>query len=712
MSFAVQIMAPAAHATPSQVAWLGDLSTTHTTNSISNPDGGVTVSNCSTATPGVQAKTFSPSGVETRTLAASSFASTCPDKSAVGADGTLYTVVSNGQLWPALAVKLAAYQGNQQIWAIDPPTSCSSGYTGIYNVTVGVDGKVYMLVFDSCARQYRLVGVDPALGSITTNKLLPGGSFNTSGLMAAYNGGLVANYDNNIRYFDYAGNPGQVYPVSSYAAFRNNITATLDGRVFKPVRAADTATVNCASTTRSMVIDHIDTYTPGEAGWSMPLDSCSVVVSINPSPSGGMVIVTRVSQPGTDEQVHVISVAADGSLMWDKALSVSEDISVFGILMSRNFNAAGTDAWVDVYGNIIVYRHYGLYSSGSSTPHLQLQVLLAGSGDIGSNLYTDQVFGQNTGYSDNGVQPAIAQDKAYLALSQCAPYCSPNPSLYAFNMAGIGMDYPRGAILQPSNKRTGYVAMGDSYSSGEGVPPFIAPSDVDGCHRSTGAYPQLLATDPSFTITLQAFVACSGAKSIDMANGMNGEVSQLNALKAKPDVVTITVGGDDIGFADFAKACVTSSCTGSAHDTAIGNIQNILPGALDTFFANIKAVRASVGSNARILVLDYPMMIPALGVAIDFPKCWLYFPDDTQRAAARDVVNQLNQGIQAAVVRAGAPFEFLDVSTSTSVFYGHELCTNASYFNGLSLPINYSFHPNALGQRAYEQMVSNYLKPR
>ena len=131
-----------------------------------------------------------------------------------------------------------------------------------------------------------------------------------------------------------------------------------------------------------------------------------------------------------------------------------------------------------------------------------------------------------------------------------------------------------------------YAALGDSYSSGEGVPEFEAGTDTDReamdtdlsipdlyqlltgtgkkntCHRSSGgSYSQLLAADAGLGDALNpsVFAACSGAVAKDLveANPRNdGEAAQTDVLSGFTDVVTLTMGGNDVGFEQIAKACI------------------------------------------------------------------------------------------------------------------------------------------------------------
>ena len=111
-----------------------------------------------------------------------------------------------------------------------------------------------------------------------------------------------------------------------------------------------------------------------------------------------------------------------------------------------------------------------------------------------------------------------------------------------------------------------YVALGDSYSSGEGLQPsaatYISPSNNDGCHRSATAYPVLVAASLNVnlgqfeTFGSGGFVACSGATSNDLLKGEDGEAPQLSALSSETKWVTVTDGGDDLHFSNVLIACL------------------------------------------------------------------------------------------------------------------------------------------------------------
>ena len=122
--------------------------------------------------------------------------------------------------------------------------------------------------------------------------------------------------------------------------------------------------------------------------------------------------------------------------------------------------------------------------------------------------------------------------------------------------ATITLVAPGSPLSQPSSTMS---PQGDLFSSGEGVPPFISGTDTstNGCHRSTQAYAMLLDQDPALNLNLQSFRACSGATTQTMVSGQGDNGNQLDAITADTDVVTLTVGGNNVEFATFVENCLT-----------------------------------------------------------------------------------------------------------------------------------------------------------
>jgi lysophospholipase L1-like esterase len=232
-----------------------------------------------------------------------------------------------------------------------------------------------------------------------------------------------------------------------------------------------------------------------------------------------------------------------------------------------------------------------------------------------------------------------------------------------------------------------YVALGDSYSSGVGAGNYTSSSGS--CDRSTNAYSQLWtnANAPSsFT-----FVACSGATTADVLN------SQIASVTSSTTLVSITIGGNDVGFSSVMETCVldsTSSCV-SAVTTAENEAKTQLPAKLDSVYAAIKAH----APNARVVVLDYPELYD---LSKSSTCIGLSTTDRTDLNQAADTIDGV---IQTEAAKYGDTFA--DVR---SAFSGHEICDSSSWLHSVNiLDIDESYHPTASGQSgAYYPVFSSH----
>jgi lysophospholipase L1-like esterase len=228
-----------------------------------------------------------------------------------------------------------------------------------------------------------------------------------------------------------------------------------------------------------------------------------------------------------------------------------------------------------------------------------------------------------------------------------------------------------------------YDALGDSYASGYGVPPYSAQ-----CGRSDAAY--AVQVDGREKLSLDDFVACAGATTRTLVSG-----HQLDALDADTDLVTLTIGGNDIRWGNTVAACLAGNdqqCAGSIALTRAA-ITNALPGLLDTVYAQV----AAAAPHAHVLVTGYPRLFtPEAGA--------LAGASPAEQQALNDGADLLNGVIAAAAHRHG--FGFVDV---TKRFVDHGVNAADPWITGPLDPA--PFHPNAGGYRAYTAAVTAAIRP-
>jgi lysophospholipase L1-like esterase len=241
-------------------------------------------------------------------------------------------------------------------------------------------------------------------------------------------------------------------------------------------------------------------------------------------------------------------------------------------------------------------------------------------------------------------------------------------------LLATGLALTGAAATEAQATTGGYVALGDSYSSGVGAGSYISSSGS--CDRSTNAYPYLwnAAHSPSSF----SFLACSGATTDDVLSGQLGTLSSSTAL------VSITIGGNDAGFADVMTTCVLSSdstCL-SRISTAEAYVDSTLPGKLDNLYDAISAK----APNAEVVVLSYPRFYQLGTTCLGLS------------ATKRSAINAAADYIDTAIAKRAADhgFVFGDVR---SAFSSHEICSGSSWLHSVNwLNITESYHPTAAGQ--------------
>ena len=273
--------------------------------------------------------------------------------------------------------------------------------------------------------------------------------------------------------------------------------------------------------------------------------------------------------------------------------------------------------------------------------------------------------------------------------------------------------------LAPSLPTGGYVALGDSYASGVGAPPYAKGTNVqmengNKCKRATAAYAHQVADKTGKTLD---FGACSGAwtKHFYEARTPWKEPAQLDHLDASTGLVTFSIGGNDAGFAKILSECATqppfSNCSSDKEVTdPVDSTIDALAGKgkqagvynYDTIMTDI-ATRAP---NATVVAVGYPRMFTRQGgKGGPVPgRCQGLAKVDQRWINAR--TNELNTALRAAAQRHG--YQFTDPSGS---FAGHELCgKQTSWFDGLL--DDGRFHPNAAGHKAMASSIMNTLNNR
>jgi lysophospholipase L1-like esterase len=224
-----------------------------------------------------------------------------------------------------------------------------------------------------------------------------------------------------------------------------------------------------------------------------------------------------------------------------------------------------------------------------------------------------------------------------------------------------------------------YVALGSSFASGAGIPRESGP-----CRRSDHSYPNLVADAWDLVLVDET---CAGATTADVLDG------QIDSVTASTELVTITVGGNDISYSATADACAGSgSCSNTVDEEAVAALPGSLRDVIDA--AQTRA------PDATIVVVTYPRVVPAQTCAA------LSFTSNEA-----DLVRGLGQSLEDALVSAAADEDVLVADPYR--MDGHGPCASRAvrWVEGASagrrtLP----FHPNANGHRAMAFLVRRAIE--
>jgi lysophospholipase L1-like esterase len=290
-----------------------------------------------------------------------------------------------------------------------------------------------------------------------------------------------------------------------------------------------------------------------------------------------------------------------------------------------------------------------------------------------------------------------------------------------------------------------YVGIGDSYSSGEGNPPFDAGTDAafkpipyeairravlqgnwnqvgrllnfskpvpNSCHRSPSSWQRKL--DVSIHYAMEKHVACSQADSKAMQEPFKETDSQLETLKhlnPQPDLIVLTAGGNDAGFGTMVGACYLAGHTGAC-PAAIAftdyQIARTLPSKLTALYDKIH----KAAPQSKILVVGYPNIV-GNGVTSTARCPWI---DRSNLNLMRRTAARMDSALASTVAKVAAKDNISYVSTLDAL-RGHELCTGDSWVRAIHLEPPYSqtgayansAHPNARGQEAIRDVVAAYI---
>jgi lysophospholipase L1-like esterase len=245
-----------------------------------------------------------------------------------------------------------------------------------------------------------------------------------------------------------------------------------------------------------------------------------------------------------------------------------------------------------------------------------------------------------------------------------------------------------------------WVGLGDSYAAGPLIPNQVAPF---GCLKSDRNFARQASARLAYALT---DMSCSGAKTTHMTTSQSTDAGtnppQFNALTSTTNVVTVQIGGNDIGFSGILESCATynpfDGCKGDYVQNGRDEISERIKATAPKVATVIQGIRAR-SPQARVFLVNYAAILPETGYG-----CWPQVPlayNDVPYLRAKQ--KELN-----AMLAAQAAANGVALVDDYTVSIGRDACKGSStrWIEPL-VPSNAAapFHPNLNGMTGIANVV-------
>ena len=260
-------------------------------------------------------------------------------------------------------------------------------------------------------------------------------------------------------------------------------------------------------------------------------------------------------------------------------------------------------------------------------------------------------------------------------------------------LAGLLIVYLQGRKLPAGDPQ--YVAMGSSFAAGIGLGDRSPGSPIE-CMRTINGYPTHLATLIKLPLV---DVSCSGATTSHiLEGGQYFQRPQLDAVKSGTKLVTITSGGNDVGYVGGLAAAAAQNGSSLWNRLARKALRPARPGDFQKVRRDLGAVVAQVRQRApaaTIVLVTYPAILPPSGT------CLRLNLSEDQARASRAIGEKLAEATRAAARDSGALL--VDMHRLGA---DHHACSDAPWTNGWKDAQGTQFHPTVLGARQTADFIA------
>jgi lysophospholipase L1-like esterase len=238
--------------------------------------------------------------------------------------------------------------------------------------------------------------------------------------------------------------------------------------------------------------------------------------------------------------------------------------------------------------------------------------------------------------------------------------------------------------------------MGSSFAAGPGILPEEAGGPPK-CERSTANYANLVAEQIGTDLT---DASCSGATTADiLADDQDGQPPQIDAVRPGTQLVTVTIGGNDVDYFGSLSAYSCRDGGGrTCHAVNVGAIEHALSMLTRRLENVVRAIRARA-PEARVLLVNYFTVLPGRGACAGVPLNGRHLA--LERALAADLA-----GDTAVAARASGA-TLVDLAKASAP---HNACSAQPWVNTYTpRPGDWPYHPNTAGMAGAARLIERSL---
>jgi lysophospholipase L1-like esterase len=247
-----------------------------------------------------------------------------------------------------------------------------------------------------------------------------------------------------------------------------------------------------------------------------------------------------------------------------------------------------------------------------------------------------------------------------------------------------------------------YAALGSSFAAGPGISSVEAGSPPR-CARSVDNYAHQLARRRGLLLT---DASCSGAMSPHLLSAWDELPAQLDALRADTRLVTVTVGGNDLGY---MSGLMAASCLGLQAAPAGPNCRHAVEpdeAAYASVASRLQQIASEVrrrSPQARLVFVDYATVLPASGRCAAMPL------SDEDAALSRAIDTRLRRLTAAVALENGA-----SLLRAGELTRDHHVCAADPWMHGYVKPDPARpvavYHPTQAGMAAVADALDRLLE--